>query len=280
MPARVFFSSSFGLQDEPYPFIVPKLGTQFMKQWQDDVLAAEGSGAGPSSPSSYVGEAGVYGAHWRSDDPYCRPVTQRILAALIEENIIETPRIKEEEKSEAAKPVAQTAEDYERLEERIKEELKVLGLLGEDELTENEREDDEISFQLRYLQDTLRKQVAINNSRKARVMERAKAFMAFQEYEQLVTEVHKQIERAHLNRLVSFPWQFSFLDETTEQNSLFLDAAKARKEGKEEGKASTPPRSDPQAHEGLRKVAEEARQGLSPRKVPPAERSHIPRPGI
>jgi len=83
------------------------------------------------------------------------------------------------------------------------------------QLAENEREDDEISFQLRYLQDSLRKQVATNNARKARIMEKAKAYMAFQEYEQLVSDVHKQIEKIHLSRLVrgillSFLFFFSF----------------------------------------------------------------------
>jgi hypothetical protein len=64
------------------------------------------------------------------------------------------------------------------------------------------REDDEVCFKLRHLQNQLRVQVALNSARRARIHARAFAYLAYQEYETLMDDVHKQIEAIYTRRHV------------------------------------------------------------------------------
>ncbi|GAA5903899.1 Ada3 domain-containing protein [Sporobolomyces salmoneus] len=69
------------------------------------------------------------------------------------------------------------------LEERIKRELRFIGLLPEEEVDWTKREDDEISTALRACQRLLQHQVELNESRKSILMSIVKDRMAYQEYE-------------------------------------------------------------------------------------------------
>ncbi|GAA6060535.1 hypothetical protein JCM10212_006899 [Sporobolomyces blumeae] len=69
------------------------------------------------------------------------------------------------------------------LEERIKRELRFIGLLPDEEIDWSSREDDEISTSLRACQRLLQHQVDLNESRKAILMSLVKDRMAYQEYE-------------------------------------------------------------------------------------------------
>ncbi|GAA5931507.1 histone acetyltransferase NGG1 [Sporobolomyces koalae] len=69
------------------------------------------------------------------------------------------------------------------LEERIKRELRFIGLLPEEEVDWSSREDDEISTSLRACQRSLQLQVELNEHRKAILMSIVKDRMAYQEYE-------------------------------------------------------------------------------------------------
>ncbi|GAA6006487.1 hypothetical protein JCM11491_004981 [Sporobolomyces phaffii] len=69
------------------------------------------------------------------------------------------------------------------LEERIKRELRFIGLLPDEEVDWTSREDDEISTALRACQRLLQHQVELNESRKAILMSIVKDRMAYQEYE-------------------------------------------------------------------------------------------------
>jgi len=112
--------------------MMPRLGKRFSEQWHQDLLSAE-SHQHPSMPASMSMDS-TFGANWKSDDPWCRPVTQRIMSALMEEHVVvEDKRLRDEATGEQLKPFDPSPHDYERLEERIKGELKFLGLLGEEE---------------------------------------------------------------------------------------------------------------------------------------------------
>jgi len=69
-------------------------------------------------------------------------------------------------------------------------------------LPTNERQDDEVSMQLRHLQMTLRHQVALNNERRARLYPRVYELMAFQEYESLYNNVATKVEEVYRRRYV------------------------------------------------------------------------------
>ena len=57
-------------------------------------------------------------------------------------------------------------------------------------------------FQLRHLQNQLRIQVALNSVRRARIQKRAVEYLGYQEYEQLMGELNKQIEAIYVRRHV------------------------------------------------------------------------------
>ena len=65
-------------------------------------------------------------------------------------------------------------------------------------------ERDEISMELRSLQNELRRTIELNNHRKRVVRELAIDQMAYQEYSMVVDEIDRQVDQAYQKREVSF----------------------------------------------------------------------------
>lgn len=91
--------------------------------------------------------------------------------------------------------------DYIQSDERIKSELRYLGLLGQDENPDYDaHNDDDISERLRLLQAELRRVMLINSARKARVLDLAKERLAYQEYSTIHDDLDSQVQQAYLKR--------------------------------------------------------------------------------
>lgn len=91
--------------------------------------------------------------------------------------------------------------DYIQSEERIKGELRHLGLLGQDENPDYDaHHDDDISERLRLLQAELRRVVIVNGARKARLLDLAKERLAYQEYSTIHEDLDSQVQQAYLKR--------------------------------------------------------------------------------
>ncbi|OAP58716.1 hypothetical protein AYL99_07806 [Fonsecaea erecta] len=91
--------------------------------------------------------------------------------------------------------------DYIQGEERIKGELRHLGLLGQDENPDFEaHHDDDISERLRLLQGELRRVMVVNGARKSRLLDLAKERLAFQEYSTIHEDLDSQVQQAYLKR--------------------------------------------------------------------------------
>lgn len=91
--------------------------------------------------------------------------------------------------------------DYLQSDERIKSELRYLGLLGQDENPDYEaHNDDDISARLRLLQAELRHIMLINGARKARLLDLAKERLAYQEYSTIHDDLDSQVQQAYLKR--------------------------------------------------------------------------------
>ncbi|KAJ2830129.1 Transcriptional regulator [Coemansia erecta] len=86
------------------------------------------------------------------------------------------------------------------LEDRLKRELRYIGILGDDDVNWNDREDDEVCVTIRALQRQLREQTKINNLRKARLLPISKEHIGFQEYTQVIDELDKQVEQCYIKR--------------------------------------------------------------------------------
>lgn len=91
--------------------------------------------------------------------------------------------------------------DYVQSDERIKAELRYLGLLGQDEIPDyDSHNDDDISERLRLLQAELRKVMIVNGARKQRLLDLAKERLAYQEYRTIHDDLDSQVQQAYLKR--------------------------------------------------------------------------------
>ncbi|KAJ2019135.1 Transcriptional regulator [Coemansia sp. S3946] len=86
------------------------------------------------------------------------------------------------------------------LEERLKRELRYIGILDDDDVDWDDREDDEVCATMRLLQRQLREQTRINMQRKERLLPIAKEHTGYQEYTQVIDELDKQVEQSYLKR--------------------------------------------------------------------------------
>ncbi len=85
--------------------------------------------------------------------------------------------------------------------DRIKLELRHLGLLGVDEEPDFDgHHDDDISVRLRLLQSELKKVMITNGARKARLLDIARERLAYQEYSTIHEDLDGQVQQAYLKR--------------------------------------------------------------------------------
>eukprot|EP00026_Physarum_polycephalum_P005297 Phypoly_transcript_05329.p1 GENE.Phypoly_transcript_05329~~Phypoly_transcript_05329.p1 ORF type:complete len:596 (+),score=91.59 Phypoly_transcript_05329:72-1859(+) len=178
-------------------FTIPALGVHYLQVW----ASGDGIGSPPIRHSSRVmprGE-GLEGVEYTNDDdeapdPIMGDITQRILQSLIDEHIIlnrppspfpdESPMSTDENKENTSSSSipAIPVNIYSRaqmvaLEDRIRLELRAIGLLDDEELDPADREDDEVCAELRLNQNLLREQIAINNDRRLRLLDLIKPKM-------------------------------------------------------------------------------------------------------
>lgn len=102
--------------------------------------------------------------------------------------------------------------DYPTFEERLKRELKYVGIyinLPKDENNPNGddpdwltgREDDEISAELRELQSTLKQVTLKDQKRKAALIPLVEKQLAWQEYSSILDDLDKQVDQAYIKRI-------------------------------------------------------------------------------
>lgn len=149
------------------------------------------------------------------------PLAERVLSALVEE------RPPAEDKDQDKDGEGNTAEangggqswrvavskaDYASFEERLKGELKYIGLLtmsddsltgADDMINWNNREDDEICQELRKLQKQLRQQSLENAARKMILEKKVEEQLAYQEYATILDDLDKQVGEAFNKRTKS-----------------------------------------------------------------------------
>ncbi|KAK6338810.1 Transcriptional regulator [Orbilia brochopaga] len=91
--------------------------------------------------------------------------------------------------------------DYASLEERIRQEMVYMGMVGpSDTFHFADKQDDEVSARLRELQLELRTVSIRNGARKARLAEHLKEQLAYQEYATILDDLDKQVDQAYLKR--------------------------------------------------------------------------------
>jgi transcriptional adapter 3 len=155
------------------------------------------------------------------------PLAERVLSALVEEKV--NSEDKDQSERDGGDPissldanggggqswrVAVSKADYASFEERLKGELKYIGLLAMSDdgignsidggaINWNNREDDEICQELRKLQKDLRQQSLENIARKTILERKVEEQLAYQEYATILDDLDKQVGDAFNKRTKS-----------------------------------------------------------------------------
>ncbi|BGP38065.1 Transcriptional regulator [Rhodotorula kratochvilovae] len=170
-------------------YLIPPLGKHYLDRWEDedgDAHHAQQQGWRPSPleppvlprlrPDALTEDA------LGGESVFLGPLSERLVAALAVE-----PGAPAGDRSEDAEgdgpPQPRLQMDAVDLEERVKRELRYLGVLPEEEVDWSAREDDEISSALRACQRLLHQQTELNEARKSVLMSLVKDRMAYQDYE-------------------------------------------------------------------------------------------------
>lgn len=91
--------------------------------------------------------------------------------------------------------------EHGQLDERLKAELRYVGIFGQDDNPDYDAHyDDDIAERLRLLQAELKKQMIANGARKSRLLEIARERLAYQEYSTIHDDLDSQVQQAYLKR--------------------------------------------------------------------------------
>ncbi|KAJ3316971.1 Transcriptional regulator, partial [Boothiomyces sp. JEL0866] len=178
--------------DEITPFMIPPAGKSYVLQWQEEderLLALFEEGVpNPSLATNreYVEmEDTVY-----EGDIHMGALSEKLMCSLVREGIVPDKLDDDEEMNTIIKsvPRPRTKTDLFLFEERLRAELKHIGLIHEEETP---KDDNEITAMLLRTQAQLKEQISINSSRKKRLLEIAKQFMGYQEYNTFLDDINK-----------------------------------------------------------------------------------------
>ncbi|KAG0198748.1 Transcriptional regulator [Mortierella sp. GBA30] len=204
--------------DQVTPLLIPPLGKHYLDAWAEEdrsLIPFDGfesrrnsvdstKDPTPSRNTVYNQPFELTDENIDQDEISCGPLTERIICSLISEEVVEAKEIKQDDESSgsstAPATVQASARNYAELEERIKRELRYIGLLGNEEINWDAREDDEISITLRSLQKELRDVMRVNKTRKQRLLGLVNNHLAYQEYNTILDDLDKQVEQGYLKR--------------------------------------------------------------------------------
>ncbi|KAJ3107201.1 Transcriptional regulator [Phlyctochytrium planicorne] len=184
--------------DEVTPFIVPLLGRHYLEQWAEE----EGAMMPQSDivPSSEDIEDTIYGG-----DSYLGSLTERVLSSLQEEAMQMHMNDFDNGLNDRMKPRPRSTAEIMVLEDRLKNEIRFLGLIGDEDMDPDQKEEDEITAELKRLQQELRTQVMENTRRKQRLKEAASFYRGWEQYNTVLDTLSKQIESDYLKRFKQNP---------------------------------------------------------------------------
>ncbi|KAF9189449.1 Transcriptional regulator [Haplosporangium sp. Z 767] len=204
--------------DQVTPLLIPPLGKHYLDAWAEEdrlLLPLDGfdsrrnsvdSNKDPTPSRNTVNSQPfeLTDENIDQDEVSCGPLTERIICSLISEEVVDPKELNQDDDASAPSPSPaapqSNARNYAELEERIKRELRYIGLLGNDEINWDAREDDEISITLRSLQKELREVMKVNRSRKQRLLGLVNNHLAYQEYNTILDDLDKQVEQGYLKR--------------------------------------------------------------------------------
>ncbi|KAJ3118181.1 Nephrocystin-4 [Phlyctochytrium bullatum] len=181
--------------DEATPFVVPLLGRHYIDQW-----AEEDGAMLPGSEGKPVREVEEIDETIHSGEVVLGSLTERVVSALQEEGsqIMNADFEGASDTVESRPPRSIT--EMMLLEDRLKSEIKHLGLLPDEEVDPEPKEEDEVVTELRKLQQELRLVIMENTKRKQRLKEIACYHRGWEQYNMVLDALSKQIETDFVKR--------------------------------------------------------------------------------
>ncbi|KAK4053714.1 Transcriptional regulator [Microbotryomycetes sp. JL201] len=178
------------------PYIIPPLGKHYTEVWEEEdsglPVASTSVYASPLEPPPLTRTRPENLTEDTSGVEHVTlgPLSERLVAALAfdeggddEDSNDDGRENGVSDGTGAVIPDRRTIVDAVELEERIKRELRFIGLLPEDDVDWSLREDDEVSSALRACQRQLYHQTTLNEARKAVLSSIVKDRMAYQDFE-------------------------------------------------------------------------------------------------
>ncbi|OBA21643.1 hypothetical protein METBIDRAFT_41432 [Metschnikowia bicuspidata var. bicuspidata NRRL YB-4993] len=244
------------------PYLVPKLGPFYTEAWAEEDAALGSKLALPSfqrppleayrpkgDPEDLVDDKLL------TEDVSCGPLSTRLLSAILSVHEAKKPdddaddadNMSDTMKSESSfigedmfggdsacqlnMAVPSEDTDFLSMEERLKRELKYIGIFTNTPLCESgkakkgsvidsddwiiNREDDEICAEIRQLQDELKGAVVRNRKRKKALLPVLEEHLAYQEFSTILEDLDKQVDQAYTKRLKAKSKRKKLAPETT-----------------------------------------------------------------
>ncbi|CDK28365.1 unnamed protein product [Kuraishia capsulata CBS 1993] len=232
--------------DRLTPFIIPKMGPFYGDVWAEEDSANSGTGVPKPAGGATAQAMALQNEHSRNlvapkgsaqdltdetletEDISCGPLASRLLSAILQEedlndDIKSDPDDEDQGEDSPGWKSTASAPDYSSLEQRLKRELKYIGVYMNVEQTLrakngaengslkkngefqedwlNGREDDEICVELRKLQRELKTVTKRNQKRKESLIPIVEEQIAWQEYMSILEDLDKQVEQAYRRRI-------------------------------------------------------------------------------
>lgn len=208
------------------PYLIPELGTLYSEVWNNEEGAQNYSS--PVVPKTIESVEPKLSSKELTDEVLetenvsCGPLVTRLLSAMLRDDtddIQEASDVEVSRTSVTALPdqswrVRSIDTDYVTFDERLKRELKHIGIftnLGESSNKNDDGEDqepnwlktqdDEVCMELRQLQTELKQVSKRNNKRKRILIPIIEQQLAWQEYSSILDDLEKQIDQAYTKRI-------------------------------------------------------------------------------
>ncbi|KAI9341015.1 histone acetyltransferases subunit 3-domain-containing protein [Zopfochytrium polystomum] len=208
--------------DDVTPFVMPALGRHYLEQWaEEDGTPFDGPDAVPrksfhTSESSSLSNIPMPLEYEEIEETvlcgevFLGSLAERILASLGEERLSGALRNDDDEEQGVVPimhrpPKSRSTVDMAALDDRLRSELKYIGLLGDDEVIEEHKDTDEISDELRRVQAELRQLMNENNDRKQQLKRIAAYHRGYEQYCGVLDAISKQIEADYSKRMKQSP---------------------------------------------------------------------------
>jgi hypothetical protein len=180
-----------------YAFNVFIVGKHYLKQWaEEDFLLYEGHALhGNQVKGEYIENEDTIVA----GDVGLGSLSEKVVSAFVPEANVPDVLMDEDNDIDTNPLKPRNTGDIVKLEDRLRNELALIGLAGHHE---NRTSSDEITNELVRLQGELKKNTLLNQSRKDLMRPVVEKWMAHQEYNALVDDINKNIQSIYSKKYI------------------------------------------------------------------------------